>query len=213
MKHQRSKSMLLLLTLLVLTLSLVGCSDDKPEKSAETSTVVKVADMEVIVGVTKLSDLQEKGFSLFYDQLLSEPVPADEVMPAKSYDIGIAISKDNVIYGTVQCLNDKEEEIPYVESIINEIDLNYVPNPQGSAPGFYTESVLVDDVDFKGMTPDQLQAAVKDTAEEEPTIIPFPDESVAFITFSRNNCYLEFAFDMETQVLESANIQMFHTKF
>lgn len=217
MKRQDFKVIALLLTLMLLTLSLVGCGgeEEPSKKTAETSTVVKVADAEIILGVTKLSELTAQGYSLFSNASLSEPVSADEVMPARTYDIGIYFSKDNVIYGTVQCLNEKEEEIPYLESIINQVEVNYLPNPYASAitPGYYNESILIDGVDFKGMTPDQLLEAIKDTIDEEATTIDFPDKSIAFVTFSRNDCYLQFGFDMETQVLSTAELEMFHTQF
>ena len=215
MRRSKRKAFGLLLASAVTIFSLAGCSSEPkiPEKSAETSTTVTVGDAKIVVGVTLLQDLQQQGFGIYYDKQLKETIPQDDVMPGRTYDVGIYFSKDDLLYGSIQCLNDKEEEIPYIESIINKIEVYYSESKSPYDPANYTESVLVDGEDFKGKTSEQVLEAVKDTVEEEPTIINFPDETVAFISFSRNNCYFSIGFDMDTHLTSTLSVEMFHSKF
>lgn len=218
MKKTNRKVIAVVLTTILTAFSLAGCGapgaeDAPPEKTAETSTTVTVADTNIIIGLTKLSELKEQGYTLSRDKKLTEPIPEEEIMEGMTYDVGIYFGKEDKVYGTVKCLNDKTESIPYIDSIINNVAVNFAENIDPYGLPFYTESILVDTVDFKGMTAEQLQEALKGTTEKEPSLTNFPDETVAFLSFSRNNCYFNFGFDMQTHLLSTLEVEMFHSKF
>lgn len=208
------KLRLLGLLIILVTMSfLSGCGkkEEVPEKTAQTSSMVTVGDTSIIVGATLLKELQEQGYMIAEDKNLTKPLKDTKKMPGRTYDVGVYFGKDEKVYGLVECLNDKEVSIPYMESIINNITVYYTENPDPYSMKYYYDTVLIDGVDFKGMTSEQVSENLKDVSGLSD--IKYPDGSVAYLTFDRNNCYFQIKFDMESHLATEINVEMFHSEF
>lgn len=207
------KKALFLLTAIAITVS--GCTKEETpiEKTVDSSTTVTLEDTDILIGATLLSDLQAKGYTVAKDKNLKEPIPDDEMMPARTYDVGIYFGKEELVYGHIEALNDKTEEIPYTDSIINSITVYYDESTDPYSLPYYHEKVIIDGEDFKGLTAEEVLEKIGDSSDEKPSTTPYPDGSYAYISFSRKNCYFKFNFNMEKHTVQQVEIEMFHSNF
>ncbi len=206
----KAKRAAALLISMVLLLSLTACGGKK-EKAAEPA-VITVGEQNIIIGETLLRELSDAGFTVASDSHLENAVPEEEKMPGRTYDVGVYFGMNGVLYGEVECLNDKEEEIPYIDSIINKVTVFYGENSDPYGLPHYNETVLVDGIDLKGMGHEEALAAFGEL-EDEPSTIEYPDGSVAFHTFTKGDCYFSLSFAMESQMIDEISVEMFHSKF
>lgn len=203
------KVVFLIVTTMGIISLLSGCGSK--EEPLLVPTVMNFDGFELSIGASKIQDLVDAGFTVSKDKRLTEKL--EETMPGMTYDVGIYFGKDNIVYGSLECLNDTNEPIPYTDSKINTVQISYIDNMayEGDLPSF-KDNILIDGVDLKELKPDEVDLKLKEKSEDSSET-KYPDGKIYSKAYTIGDSYYSVIFNMNTQLAENVEVEMFHSKF
>ena len=153
--------------LLILTVLLAGCSSG----GSKTPVVKLDGSYELILGKSSIKEVQDAGFTNRYSHK-----KVMKVIPDSSWGYFYPM-KDDLSFGIMLAGNKSSREIPLEEGVVFELSLDF------NSPDYDLGEVLVDGVDYRGYTKEQLTEAMGEptTKIEEYFIYESKNSSYTFI--------------------------------
>ena len=197
------------LFILVNTMILVffsGCAGSKPgDRLKEIKPIpVTVEGVEFKVGESKLGGIIDGGLSVSPDLYFKSGVDGLKLEKMQYY-LGY-INKDGYNLGNVDFVNNTQESKDYRDCVVNEYKMKFTDLTSESKKYKY-DNILVDGINFKGMTIDDVKKVMSEKTSEVSDI-KNPDGSIAILNYKINKVGVNISFDMTSKIVSEVDIDV-----
>ncbi|QUH18654.1 hypothetical protein [Alkaliphilus sp. B6464] len=202
-----------ILIFLVILLILSGCSNEL-EKESEAAdpidVIIDYGDFQLVVGDTRLKDIQDAGYVVALDKRLEEGIEG-KVMPSRSYSLEGYMGGDNKLYCKFEFLNPLMNQTMYFEEcLINQVTVSFISLPYQYE--YDNSNTLINGENYNGLTVSEVDEKLLDITTDHQEF-KNPDGSVGIKAYRLGNNRLSFAFDYETHQVNSVEIEIAHYNY
>lgn len=202
-----------ILIFLVMLLILSGCSKEL-EKASEAvdqiDVIIDYGDFQLVVGDTRLKDIQDAGYVVALDKHLKEGIEG-EVMPSRSYSVGGYMGRDDKLYCEFEFLNPLMDQTMYFEEcLINQVIVSFISLPYQYE--YDNSNTLINGENYNGLTVSEVDEKLLDITTDHNEF-KNPNGNVGIKTYLLGNNKLSFDFDYETHQVNSVRIEIAHYNY
>lgn len=202
-----------ILIFLIMILILSGCGKEQGKESEtvdQIDVIIDYGDFELVVGDTRLKDIQDAGYVVALDKKLKEGIEG-QVMPSRSYSVGGYMGRDDKLYCSFEFLNPlMDQTLYYEECLINQVIVSFISLPYEYE--YDNSSTLINGENYNGLTLPEVDEKLLDITTDHQESKE-PDGSVGIKTYRLGNKRLSFTFDYETHQVNSVEIKIAHHNY
>lgn len=213
MKDKNKNKIKYILIFAIIILIFSGCSKETNKESEEVNqidVIIDYGDFQLVVGNTRLKDIQDAEYVVALDKHLEEGIEG-RVMPSRSYSLGGYMGRDHKLYCKFEFLNPLMDQTMYFEEcLINQVTVSFISLPYEYE--YDNSNTLINGENYNGLTPPEVDEKLIDITTDHKEF-KNPDGSVGIKTYQLGNNRLSFEFDYETHQVNSVKIEIAHYNY
>ncbi|AGF56217.1 MULTISPECIES: hypothetical protein [Clostridium] len=195
----------------IVSVTFAGCAGSKPgDRLKEIKPIpISVEGVEFKVGESKVGDIVNGGLSVSPDLNFKSGIDGLK-LDKMTYYLGY-INKDGYNLGNINFVNNTKESKEYKDCLISEYKMKFT-NLTSESKKYRFDNILVDGINFKGMSIDDVKKVMAEKTSEVSDIKE-PDGSIAILNYTVNKVSVNISFDHTTKTVSEIDVQVYNTFF